>query len=379
MAKNKTYLAAPQDVRVVRSLGQLDAMSQFEKTRATFYDVQQYQFPLMPSEFDANFGRSIRLMSSIPNTPCPGRQTNLIGGLSVDVPFLVTRVSMIAFGETKKFTIPGQLVDRASVTGTCPDVGPCSAGQDAALYWGGAIDQFIINFFQAYRLQFAVGRYLLLDEALFDVGHLPPPCFDGASDSLVPAASYIREVNDVLAGKGCGKSFLPQTVAGSACIGAPTAGATYGCVTIGSKKPFCLNTPLLLLPGWPIDLELIPVEADCCFLPAMRRNAVLDCESAAPSFDAALAAGCGAYTVPGGCLSLGIELGGVILTPECCLQFAAAYGYGAMGQMFIGNPTMSGWINNQEVRQRALAGLPEKQAIDPNLNRFLGSPAVPVK
>jgi hypothetical protein len=379
----KTYLAAPQDMRKVGSLEQLQNMPNVLKIHGEFYDVFQSQFPLMPTEFDSQWGGNIRLMSSIQNTTtCPGRQTNLIGGLSVDVPFLVTRISMIAFGETKKFTLPGQLVPRASVAGTCPAVGPCADGsiagaEDAALYWGGAIDQFIVNVFQRFRLQFAIGRFLLVDDSLFDIGHLPPPCFDGASDSLAPAASYVKEVNDVLAGKGCSKMFLPQnSTAGSLCVGAPTAAVTYGCVTIGSKRPYCLNPGILLLPGWPINVELVAVENDCCFLPAMRRNSVLDC-AATPQYDDSLAAGCGSATVPGGCLSFGIELGGVYFTPECCLQFAQTYGYGVMGQMLSGNPYLGGIINDPNIRARALQGLSGVQADD--FKRFLGSPAIPTK
>lgn len=388
----KSYLGTPQDFGKV---GQFQALREIPWAKITtyYYQVQQFQFPLTPAEFDGNFGGTIRLFSLVDNQPCPGMQTNAAVGSSVNEPFVALGTCIIATGESKSFTLTGQFIDRnaincppcppaAGTTGAvCPPVGPCADGtfpsaENAAVFWGGSTWQFIANFFQAYRLQIAINRrFLVVDEALMDVGMCgTPACFEGFGDSLVPAMPYVREVNDILAAKGCGKVFLPQNVAaGSLCVGAPTAAAAYGCVKVMglANRMYCFNYPLVFLPGMSFDISLVRVENDCCFLPAMRRNSVVDCGGPCPTADAILPPGCGcAWTIPGGCLSIGLALKGYALQPAACLQFLADYCLpgSPLEALYVGNSYVGGLVANPAIRAN-LAGTP-----DQNLNRFLGQP-----
>lgn len=395
----QSYRATPEDFNKIGSLQQVRDNG-WAKIPTALYQVQQYQFPLTPSEFDSGFGGSIPFFTTQQNQGCPGMQTNAGLGASTFEPFLAMGVGIVAIGESKSFTMPGQLCDRGIIgsgaggactpgglgaggtPAACPEIGPCAADDpccdNAALYWGGSTWQFIANFFQAYRLNVILnGRFLIVNESLFDVGMAPvPACFDGFGDSLVPAMPYIREVNDVLSGKGCSKVFLPQNVVGgSLCIGAPTANAAYGCVKILglSNKVWCFNYPILFLPGWPINTTLVSVENDCCFKPAMRRNSVLDCGGSAPTPDASIPSGnCAAWTVPGGCLSLGLILKGYGLQPAACVDYLTNMvpPGSALESLYIGNPYISSLMSNPALRAN-LAGVPDAEN---KLGRFLGQP-----
>lgn len=370
MAKH-ALAVTPHDFNKIGSL-QAFKETPWAKIPTYYYDVTQHQFPLTPAEFDANFNGEIRLFSL--EDSVPGHQTNAAVGSSVNEPFIATGVGVVAIGENKSFTLPGQLVD--SPVTDCPPIGPCADGQNAALYWGGSTWQFIANFFQAYRLNVLINRrFLVVDESLFDVGMVPvPPEFVGASSSLVPGMPYVREVNDVMSAKGILKTFLPQNVAGgSLCVGAPTAGVTYGHPRIIglSNRIFNFSYPLLFLPGMSWDAKFTPVENDVAFLPAMRRNSVLDASAGIPVPASGMSAPCGAWTVDGGTVSIGLVFKGCALQPAACVQFLTDFVPAGSGyeSMFIGNPYISSLMSNPILRAN-LAGVPE----DANLRRYLGNP-----
>jgi hypothetical protein len=303
------------------------------KLRTYYYHVQQLQFPLTPDEFNSKFSASIPLFVQDVG-PCPGTQTNATFAAGTNEPFVVLGVGVVAIGKGFGFSLPGRMVAAPTGSGNCvPVVEGCpAAGQhDAVLDYGGAGWRFIEAFFNAFRLQMAVWRrYLVLDESLFDVGMVPDaPEFIGAGHALISAQPYIREVNDILSDKACNLRFLAQNHAGTECLGAPTAEVIYGHNAIKGvgNRIFCLNQPIVYLPGMRFDVAFQRVENDCCFLEDMRRAAVLDCAN--PTLPDAgygdtfcSASGFpGVYTVPGGCISLGVVLTGYALTPAACLDY----------------------------------------------------------
>ena len=326
------------------------ATTPMAKLRAYYYFVEQLQFPLTPDEFSNKFAASIPLFVENVN-PCPGRQTNASFAAGTNEPFVVLGVGVVAIGKGFAFSLPGRMVAAPTEAGTCvPVVEGCpGAGQrDAVLDYGGAHWRFIEAWFNAYRLQMAVWRrYLVLDESLFDVGMVgDAPEFVGAGHTLINAAPYIRETNDVLAGKGCDLRFLPENHAGTECLGAPTAEAMYGHNAIRGvgNRIFCLNQPVVYLPGMRFDLQFTRVDNDCCFLPDMERASVLTCgEPILPDVNYAdefcNASGFpGVYNVPGGCISLGVVLTGYALTPSACLDYMLSTQPGSVqGQMLSGN------------------------------------------
>lgn len=350
----------PRDFQALGSIAAIDpsrnngklgaANGAWAKIPAYYNDVQQRALPLTQAEFDAAFGGSIPLFDSTGSTP--GRQTNAETGDGVNEPFLAMGVGIVAIGEGKAFTLPGALMDinRSGSPATIPQVDGCEGDEgggesgderSAALAWGYPTWNLITALFQRYRLQLAVNRrFLLVDEALNDVGMVPvPPEFVGASDSLVSAMPYVRQVNDVLASKTdfAGKVFLPQNIAGTVCVGAPTAAVTYGHPKIPglSNRIFCFNQPIPILPGMRFDTKFIPVENDLAvggYLDNMNREVVLD--PATPTFpDAAYTTDtitntgltAGIFTVPGGSVSLGLVLKGYAMQPRCCVEYVTQY------------------------------------------------------
>lgn len=382
-ASNRMRLAGvPHEFQRANTLG--DALSGgWAKIPAYYYDVTQFQYPLTTAEFNDNFGDGTIKVFDLTGGAGAGRQTNAATGAGVNEPFIALGAGIVAIGQGESFTIPGAAITRpAAGTSTAT---PCFAGcvpltgdaaaRNATLWWGGATWEFIENFFQAYRLNIAINkRFLLVDEALFDVGMVPtPPEFVGASDSLIPAMPFIRATNDILAAKGVGKIFLPQNVAGSACIGSPTAGVTYGHPRIIglSNRIYCFNQPIPFFPGMTFDTSFVPVENDVAFVPGMQRASTLSAELGATVPDAqlteTLAAGCSgfssSFTIPGGTVSLGLVLKGYALQPSACVDYLANYLVpGSMmsnvlqGNQYLGT-LLSGGVKGMNLA--GLQGIPE--------------------
>ncbi len=361
------------------------------KLRTYYYHVQQIQLPMTPDEFNAKFAASIPLFVQDVG-PCPGTQTNATFAAGTNEPFVVLGVGVVAIGKGFGFSLPGRMVPQptAGTTGNCvPVVEGCpAAGQhDAVLDYGGAGWRGIEAFFNAFRLQMAVWRrYLVLDESLFDVGMVPDsPEFVGAGHALISASPYVREVNDVLSDKGCNLRFLPQNHAGTECLGAPTAEVIYGHNAIRGvgNRIFCLNQPIIYLPGMRFDVQFQRVENDCCFLEDMRRAFVLDCAN--PTLPDAQygdtfcsASGFpGVYTVPGGCISLGVVLTGYALTPAACLDYLINLVPGSIQtQMIQGTPFVNDIFRAAErddSLRKMLSGLPADQ-VQKTKNMLSGAP-----
>ncbi len=336
------------------------AQTPLSKLRAYYYFVEQLQFPLTPAEFSSKFASSIPLFVDNASS-CPGRQTNASFAAGTNEPFVVLGVGVVAIGKGFAFSLPGRMVAAPASGDSVPTVEGCpSTGQrDAVLDYGGSHWRFIEAFFNAYRLQMAVWRrYLVVDESLFDVGMVgDAPEFIGSGNALINAAPFVRETNDVLASKGCDLRFLPENHAGTQCIGAPTADVMYGHNAIRGigNRIFCLNQPVVYLPGMRFDLQFTAVENDCVFLPDMERASVLECGS--PTLPDANyedryvnASGFpGVYNVPGGALSLGVVLSGYALTPTACLDYMLSVSPGSIqAQMLAGNP-----FGNELVRKAA--------------------------
>jgi hypothetical protein len=334
-----------KSARQFASLGQIDQLAKtgWSKIPTYYYDVTQRHFPLTNVEFNTGFGGTVPIFNETQNQP--GRQSNAETGSGVNEPFLALGVGVVAIAENFSFTLPGALadIDRSASPSCIPQIDGCegdeaNTSRNATLYWGGPGWNFINAFFQRYRLQMMVNkRFQLVDEALFDVGMVPTPSeFVGASSSLIPGMPYVRWVNDVLADKTslAGKVFLPQDIAGTVCVGAPTAAVTYGHPRIIglSNRMYCFNQPIPIMPGMRFDVNFTPVENDNSFLEAMRRESVLDPANptnpdAAYTTDTICSTGItgSAYNVPGGTVSIGLVFKGYALQPSACVQYVTEY------------------------------------------------------
>ena len=387
--RQTTIKAGPREFTKIQTLGQIDKMPLTRLLKANLYDVEQVQLPMTTEEFNTKFPGTKKVFDLLSDTPCPGRQTNAGTGMTVEAPFLLTGVGLLAIGEGYGFTLPGIVVDKPAV----PEAIPCTSGcvsdcasgdRNAALAYGYPTWSILQKFFQAYRAQMYIGRHFqLFDEAAFDIGlAATTPEFVGASDSLISAMNYVREVNDQMDSKGMDKVFIPPNVAvgtnGTECIGAPTAGVTWGAThTPGvANRLYQLCMPVLWLPGMTLDLRLTEVENDCCFRSAMQRDGVLDPDSptkpsAAFTEELECGVGCGSvFTVPGGCFSLGMVLTGYDITLAACVEYLTTVpGGGAMEELYqnLGVGAVAALINNPGLKNY-LGEMPSEQA--DSLRRF---------
>lgn len=342
-----------------------------------YYDVSQHTFPLTKAQFDQSFGATIKVFNLDQDSASPGRQTNAATGSGINEPFLALGVGVVAIGNGIGFSSTGELVDSDAIVGNGGQVpafngavafGADETARNAALWYGASTWDFLENFFQAYRLQvLAARRWLLVDEALFDIGMTPtPPEFVGASNSNIPTMPFIREVNEVLARNGSGKQFLPQNVAGEGPVPAETAGVTYGSPRIVglANRLYCFNQPILMLPGMTFDTKFVGVENDRVYKPSMFRDSVLDLSAIGPSplvTDDTIDGNFGystTFTVPGGTLSLGLVFKGYSLHPSAVVDYVQNYLSPGSAQlsMMAGNPYLAG-LAGQGVRGGNLAGL----------------------
>ncbi len=391
--KIRNLKASGRDFTKLNTIGQLGQMPLTRLLKANLYDVEQVQLPMTQAEFNSKFPGTKKVFDLQGDNSCPGRQTNAGTGMTVEAPFLLTGVALIAIAEAQGFALPGVVVNTPAV----PEATPCITGcvsdcagalgeRNGVLAWGYPGWNIISKFFQAYRAQMYIGRHFqIFDEAAFDIGLAATTSeFVGASDSLISAMPFVREVNDQMAAKAMGKAFIPPNVAvganGSECIGAPTAGVTWGAThTPGvANRIYQICTPLLWLPGMTLDLQLVEVENDCCFRSAIERDGVLDPDnpvrpSAAFTEELACGVGCaGTYTVPGGCISIGMVLTGYDVTAAACVEYLSSIptasaleglyadvGVGAISALLT-NPMLRGQLN----------GVPE-EAIKNAMGRFV--------
>jgi len=351
---------------------------------AIISDQTQIKLPMTTVEFQKFEGNINFFDVDADANPCPGRQiTGAFTGARVETPFLALGAFMILIGEGYAKTLPGALItEPASASATpcfdgCIPVGGLSgdtAARNAALYWGGPTQLFLESFSQAYRFQVRMGRRIVVVDELADhIGVWPrAKSFCGASDSLAPMMPEIQETNSVMHDKNFDRLFIPQNVvvgdAGTECIGAPTAGVTYGHFTQSgvAHKAYMFQRPLLYVPTTTIRIGLTRVEQDCCFLDSMRRQAVLDLAvvpTPAPGIlteKLVCAAGySSAYTIPGGCLTYGVGLFGVELFPSACIDYLNyILPESLQFQMLLENSFMQGLLQANSLKgNNSLSGL----------------------
>jgi hypothetical protein len=326
------FLGLPADMSRVGSLESLAGIG-WAKIPTYYYDVHQSHFPLTEAEF-SGFTGILKIFDE--ETDTLGHQTNAATGSGVNEPFLAYGIGVVAIGEGLSFTSTGALVAEGVERAT-----PCFDGcavdgtpsTQATMWWGGAVWDFIENFFQAYRLQMVVNnRWLVLDESLFDVGMTPtPPEFVGASSSTVPAMPFIQETNQIMQDKNMGFQFVPQNSATSSiCVPPPTSGVTYGHPRIIglSNRLFCFNQPIPFIPGMRFDTKFVPVEGGGYFRDAMKRSSVFDSTKDSPSTLFSTPNECGTLgvvNIPGGKVSIGLVLKGVALHPRVVVDYVNSY------------------------------------------------------
>lgn len=383
MSADKFLKAGPQEIGRV---GDLNACRQMGWARIPtyYYDFSTHSLPFVDeTEFNTRFGPNIHVFQS--DQPATNQQTNAAVGSGVNTIFLACAVGVVAIGEGESFaihgatvpapaagatvaqpTVAGELDGCGEYCGVVRGVQPETSGK-ATLWWGGPTWRFIEKFFQAYRLQVKIQRrYLIVDESLLDVGMTPlPPEFIGASDSRIPTAPFIRQVNDTLREKEATFRFLSansglESLAAScgssdSCyLPPPLAGVTYGHPRIIglANRIYPLCQPILFLPGMRFDVLFESVRGAC--ESALRATSIASALSPDLGYSGtALGSGTGeTLNVPGGCISLGVVMKGIELQPQAAVQY--------FGEMLTPGATLTQMYNDlagvQGLMQRVAAG-----------------------
>lgn len=383
----------------LRTLRQAQAQTPKGTTKLTarLYDIEQLQLPLTLSEFNTKLSANKRIFLVDSEDECPGRQMNLAKGATVEAPFLMMGFGVMGTAGSAGFSLPGIMVTKGADGGADPtpcNAGCAGAGQHNAVYSHDLKGQLILeNFFQSYRVQMYIARHFQIFEEAAHIMGLTGATLEyiGAGQAQISVMEFIRETNDVLISKSCDLQFIPQNAVdtgdGSECLPAPTASLLKGSVHIRgiSNQCYRLPFPILWLPGMTLDARFVNVEGDCCYRAAMQRDAVLDCgvDPTTPSstFSNTLACGvgdAGAYTVPGGCLSIGGVLAGYDIVPAACLEYLSGIMSGTpMEQLYMTQGVgafLAGKLLDGSMRN-SLAGLPEesyKAIKEKRVERFLG-------
>lgn len=410
MAKQQQAITKQEVIKILASAGDFTAlMPSHEDTRGTLgqimagksplakltarlYDNEQFQLPLTPNEFNAKFPGTKRVFLIENDEECPGRQTNLSKGATVESPFLMNGFGILGTAEGQGFALPGVMKNNPEPA-TSPNT-PCVTGcsedlteHNAVLAWGYPTWNIIEKFFQAYRVQMYIGRHFqIFEEAAHVMGLVGATMeFIGAGHSMISVMGFVRDTNDVLVAKECGKQFIPQNATtGSDCVPAPTADVIWGSQhTRGiSNRCYPLPFPILWLPGMTLDVRFVQVEGDCCFLPAMRRDAVLDCANPTkPSslYADPLACGVGnsaVFTVPGGCFTLGAVLAGWDITPLACIEYLAGVLPGTALELMYQNVGVGSYLASKllnPANRNQLGGIPDE--LMEKIQRFTGGPS----
>lgn len=346
--ERQRLLGQPQDFYRYNDLGAVMNMS-WARIPSYYYYYKQYQLPFTDAEFTALFGKNLPLFQEAPTDTTV--QTNAAIGSGVNEAFLAMGCGVVAIGENEAFSMHGLDVLNAGASTNTPKVtaattpgceGFCgvpnanaltenASSSFAQMWWGGPTWNLLTKFFQAYRLNLLVNRrFLVVDESLHDVGMVPtPPEFVGASDSRLPTQPFVRAVNDVMADKAIGHSFVPPNVAvvdgASECIPPLLAPVTFGHPRIIglSNRLYTFNQPILFIPGMRFDMTFQAVDDEAQW-PELRNKVTYNNSTPVASNYIATDApdGCGLITtIPGGTLSLGLVLKGVSLVPKAVIDY----------------------------------------------------------
>lgn len=347
------------------------------KVPKTVFSLRERLLPLTDTQFDAEFGPEINFFAGSASQRALGVSSNTTLTNAVDVPFLIRCISVFISVEPLGFTASGAAIAAPSTPVFTPyfdgvltgipaaqaDV-PGMMPQPAWLEWGQGTWKAAHAFMQAYRMTMVLGgRLELFNELNADVGNLDSHSpWEGFSNSLSNLPAYVRQVNDKARADGRSSIFLPATAQQvtipaqapfQALIGvpAPLVQASWGGPQ--QKGLFCGCYPvrgLLLVPGAPINLNMVRDKGDSIYFAALRDaltvksgltydanlTATLALQTAAgpPPVLTTISNNSAFQEFKGGKLRIGISMRGFELTPRAAIQWYGMYS-NSFGLMYM--------------------------------------------
>lgn len=328
--------------------------------RGTMYATRTLEFPfaLAPDSerIAVEFGQEINYFAMEINSSRTQEINNLISTATVRTPFLVRAIAFVVYGEFEQGALAGYKHDEAvdalddSLDVPVYDGSGVASGNDrpATLRVGWDVQEFIISFMRAYRLQMFLGGDLrYVDELLGHIGTIEKGSYmQGYGQAQRSVADYIRLANDVMETLGSTERFFPITAGRDDAdlatpilpplidmqVGSFQDEGMYGC-------SFPVR-PFVALPGVPIDIQLVRENNDQVYYDAMAKalshgGEVRWTRASTNELTGARGYSCDVQFKYGR-LQIGTILLGARITSRCCLDWYFNYGAG-LGDIYTGS------------------------------------------
>lgn len=357
---------------------------------ASLWSKSTMRLPLPEGTLEQSFGDEINQFA-IQNIQTRTGQSsqqqgsgNLISTATARSPFLVRSVGIVIATDFEAFALAGLSTPAPTAAGsltpafdgTYPFVAG-SADRPATFEYGRCSWQAAWAFMSAYRFQiFLNGEFRIMDELVRQLGgvepNFPMQGFGSSDSSLVQrirdSNQHQRDIADCCGGLNP-SIFLPitsQAIAGNPASTAtpPIARTSSGGPTLPGIFGSCYALrPMVFLPGQPIDNQFVRESNDSIyynqFVEATTDPGFIAYDA---NYSGVLAGGegyAGAVTQRLGTFDVGVLYRGSNITPLCCLQWYAQYGWFMQG--FYGQAKQLATMN-EYANSIGLQGVPKPLA-----------------
>jgi|GEM_PF-5362049 len=315
----------------------------------TMYALQHSEFALTDALADQRFDDEINYFAmSVSSQVASDQSGNLIATSSPRSPFLAKSICLVVWVDPWQATIAGRSstlstsapdnsVDVPVFTGAVPFVAD-GTNRPASFRLGWDVLEAAQSYLASYRINLWLGGQLkVVDELLRHVGTIESnnkACGYGNAQRSI--ADWIFDCNRRQAENGSDQVFLPITASasGQTFVGnlPPLVDQTVGSVLVEGAFGTCFPIrPMLLLPGMPVDVQMIrEVGSDVDHDRLLRSAKFNGVQRYAPAYTDTLAGNLGYacdVQFKYGQMTIGLMYRGLQLTPRCCLDYYYNFGW----------------------------------------------------
>lgn len=310
----------------------------------TLYALQHSEFPMTDAEAEAKFDDEINYFAMSVSSQVSGDQSgNLISTSSPRSPFLAKSLCIVIWVDPWQSAIAGSAQTLPTTTTTTPvftgDIAFGGAPRPASFRLGWDVLEAAQAYIASYRINMWLGGQLkVVDELVRHVGTVESNNrASGYGNAQRSIADWIKEANRRQREIGSTLSFLPITAqaSGDTTKGVlpPLVNQQVGSVIAEGAFGCCFPIkPMLMLPGMPIDIQLVREVGSDIDHDRLLRAATF--QSSGTTYDEKWTEGLTGstgyavdYQFKYGELVIGLMYRGLQLTPRCCLDWYYNFGY----------------------------------------------------